>query len=62
MDEHGEAAVDATAEFMNLERSKVLAAMDYYDKYADEIDTEIAENDAVSIAAEAAWLAKQLPR
>lgn len=55
LDERGEAAVEATAEMLNLPETKVRAAMRYYAAYPAEIDAEIEQADTESAAAEAAW-------
>jgi hypothetical protein len=59
VDEHEPAAIAFTAEMMNLLESRVHAAIRYYTAYSDEIDREIAERDAESRAAKAAWEAAQ---
>lgn len=59
VDERGEAAVEATAEMMNLTEGQVRTAMHYYSAHATEIDDWIARADAEADAAYAAWEAEQ---
>lgn len=59
VDERGEAAVEATAELLTLTSSRVRVAMRYYASYEQEVDAEIAEADAASLAAERAWRTEQ---
>src|SRR5262245_43740950 len=59
IDERGSAAVEAAAEALTLPEPRVRAAMHYYAAYSEEIDTEVAQADEESAAAEAAWLAEQ---
>lgn len=55
IDERGDAAVEATAELAALSISRVRLAMRYYAEYVEEIDAEIAQNDAEADAALRAW-------
>jgi hypothetical protein len=59
VDERGEAAVEATAEMMNLTEGQVRTAMHCYSAHATEIDDWIAQADAEADAAYAAWEAEQ---
>jgi hypothetical protein len=59
VDERGPAAIEATAEMMNLLESRVHAAIRYYMAYPEEIDREITQADTESREAEAAWEAAQ---
>jgi hypothetical protein len=59
LDERGGSALPAAAEVLGLSESKVRVAMHYYSAYSDEIDAEVAQADAESAAAEAAWQAEQ---
>jgi hypothetical protein len=59
VDERGAAAVPAAAQLLGLPDSRVRVAMHYYSAYSTEIDAEVAQADAESAAAEAAWLAEQ---
>lgn len=59
IDERGEAAVAAVAELTNLPVSRVRVAMRYYADFRDEIDAEIAQNDAEAAAALRAWQAQR---
>lgn len=55
LDERGELAVAAAAELLSLPEAKVRIALHYYAAYPDEIDTEMAEADRISVEAEKAW-------
>lgn len=59
VDERGDRAVEATAELLHLTPSRIRVALRYYAGYEQEIDAEVAEADAASIAAERAWLTEQ---
>lgn len=59
VDERGDDAVDAVAELLALPEAKVRVALHYYAAYADEVDAEVAQADAESAAAEAAWEAER---
>lgn len=59
VDERGPASIDAAAEVFALDASRIGAAISYYGDYSDEIDAEIAEADAASARAEAAWRVQQ---
>jgi hypothetical protein len=55
IDERGPAALEAAAEILALDVSRINAAVSYYAEYADEIDAEIADAEAASVQAEQAW-------
>ena len=55
IDERGPAALDAAAEAVVLDSSRVATAVSYYGNYPDEIDAEISEADEASERAEQAW-------
>jgi hypothetical protein len=55
IDERGAAALEAAADVLGLDASRVAAAMTYYAEYRDEIDAEIANADEASVRAEEAW-------
>lgn len=55
----GEAAVEASADFMSLKPMLVRAAIGYYAAYPDEIDERIKRNVDEADAAEAAWRREQ---
>ena len=57
VDERDEGAIDAVAELLNLPRTRVLLAIDYYGRYPEEIDGQMREADEESLAAEKAWQA-----
>lgn len=59
IDERGEAALAAAVEQLSLSPARIRLALDYYSAYPDEIDTEIAQAEAASRAAEQAWHARQ---
>lgn len=59
VDERGEAAILATAELLALSPTRVRTALRYYSIFPDEIDAEIAQAHAASIAAERAWRSEQ---
>ncbi|MGY0234736.1 hypothetical protein [Longispora urticae] len=59
VDERGPSAVAATAEILSLQQPQIKIAIRYYADYAAEIDFEIAQADAESAAAQAAWEAEQ---
>jgi sarcosine oxidase gamma subunit len=59
VDERGPAALDAAAEVFAVDTSRISTAISYYGDYADEIDAEIADADAASARAEAAWRVQQ---
>jgi hypothetical protein len=54
-DERGPAALDAAADVLALDASRIATAVSYYGDYRDEIDAEIAAADEASARAEAAW-------
>lgn len=55
IDERGPAALEAAAEVLALDVSRVSTAVSYYADYPDEIDVEIADADEASARAEDAW-------
>jgi hypothetical protein len=59
VEERGPASIDAAAEVFALDASRIAAAISYYGDYSDEIDAEMAEADAASARAEAAWRVQQ---
>jgi len=59
IDARGARAVLAIAETLNLPVARVETALRYYAAYADEIDAEIADRDAESLAAEEEWHTRQ---
>jgi hypothetical protein len=59
VDERGEAAVAATAELLAIPPTRVRVAVRYYAAHEVEVDAEIAEADAASLAAERAWRTEQ---
>src|ERR1700689_4213570 len=54
-DERGPAALDAAADVLALDPSRIATAVSYYSDYRDEIDAEIADADEASVRAEEAW-------
>jgi len=58
-EERGASAIEAAAEALALPPARVRAALDYYSTFPDEIDREMAEAEAASLAAEAAWHSRQ---
>jgi len=59
VDERGPAAIDAAAEVLAVDASRISTAISYYGDYSEEIDAEIAEADEASARAEAAWRVQQ---
>ena len=59
VDERGEAAIEAAAELLALPPSRVRVAVRYYTAHEQEINTEIAEAEAASLAAEREWQAER---
>src|SRR5258706_14864499 len=59
IDERGPAALDAAAEVLAINASRIAIAMSYYTAFPDEIDAEIAEADDASARAEEAWRVQQ---
>ena len=59
VDERGPAAIDAAAEVFAVDTSRINTAISYYGDFVTEIDTEIADADAASAHAEAAWRVQQ---
>ena len=59
VDERGPAAIDAAAEVLAVDTSRISTAISYYGDYSGEIDAEIAEADEASARAEAAWHVQQ---
>jgi hypothetical protein len=58
-DERGPAALDAAAEVLAVDASRISAAVSYYGDYPQEIDAEIAGADEASARAEEAWRVQQ---
>lgn len=54
-DERGPAALDAAADVLALDASRIATAVSYYGDYRDEIDAEITDADEASVRAEEAW-------
>ena len=54
-DECGRAALDAAADVLALDASRISTAVSYYGDYRDEIDAEITDADEASVRAEEAW-------
>jgi hypothetical protein len=54
-DERGTAALDAAADVLALDASRIATAVSYYGDYRDEVDAEIADADEASARAEEAW-------
>lgn len=59
VDERGPAAIDAAAEVLAVDASRISTAISYYGDFSDEIDSEIAEANEASARAEAAWRIQQ---
>jgi len=59
VDERGPAAIDAAAEVLAVDASRISAAVSYYGDFQEEIDAEITEADEASERAEAAWRVQQ---
>ena len=59
IDERGPAALDAAAEVLAIDASRIAIAMSYYAAFPDGIDAEIAEADDASARAEEAWRVQQ---
>jgi len=59
IDERGPAALDAAAEVLAIDASRIAIAVSYYTAFPDEIDAEIAEADDASARAEEAWRVQQ---
>lgn len=55
IDERGEAAIEATAELLNLTENQVRLAMRYYAGYPADIDAEMARNAAEADGAYRVW-------
>ena len=55
IDERGPAALEAAAEILALDVSRITTAVSYYADYPDEIDDEIQAADDASARAEDAW-------
>ncbi len=52
-------AVASTAAEMSLSTRQVQVALDYYGSYAEEIDSEVVENERAAAEAFAAWEARR---
>ena len=61
IDERGPDAVGAAADVLGLTDAQVRTAMHYYSSYPAEVDEEVAQADAESRSAEAAWEAERRP-
>ena len=59
IDDRGDDSVAAVAELMSLPAAKVHVALRYYGDYPDEIDAEIAQNEADAEAGFEAWQARR---
>ena len=59
IDERGPAALDAAAEVLAIDASRIAIGVSYYTAFPDEIDAEIAEADDASARAEEAWRVQQ---
>ena len=59
VDERGPVAIDAAAEVLAVDASRISTAISYYGDYSDEIDAEIAAAEEASARAEAAWRIQQ---
>jgi len=59
IDERGAAALEAAAEVMALEVSRIATAVSYYGDYSDEIDAEIEAAEQAAAEAEEAWRIRQ---
>jgi hypothetical protein len=59
IDERGPTALEAAAEVLAVDASRIAAAVSYYGDYTGEIDAEITEADEASARAEAAWHVQQ---
>src|SRR5712692_11640583 len=55
IDERGPAALDAAAEALAVEPSRIATAVSYYTDYPAEIDAEIVDAEEASARAEEAW-------
>ena len=55
IDERGPAALEAAAEVLALDVSRIATAVSYYADYPGEIDAEIGDADEASARAEDAW-------
>jgi len=55
IDERGPAALDAAADVLRVEPSRIATAVSYYTDYPAEIDAEIADAEEASARAEEAW-------
>ena len=55
IDERGPAALEAAAEVLALDVSRISAAVSYYADYPEEIESEIADAEEASARAEEAW-------
>ena len=54
-----EAAVDSACELLALEPARVRLALRYYAAFSTEVDAEIADAEATSLAAESVWRDRQ---
>jgi hypothetical protein len=59
IDERGAAALEAAAEVMALDVSRIATAVSYYGDYSAEIDAEIEAAEQAAAEAEEAWRIRQ---
>jgi hypothetical protein len=59
IDERGAAALEAAAEVMALDGSRIATAVSYYGDYSDEIDAEVEAAEQAAVQAEEAWRIRQ---
>jgi hypothetical protein len=59
IDERGPAALDAAAEALAVEPSRIATAVSYYTDYPAEIEAEIGDAEEASARAEEAWRIQQ---
>lgn len=55
VDERGPVALEAAADVLALDVSRISTAVSYYADYPDEIDAEVADAEEASAHAEEAW-------
>jgi hypothetical protein len=59
IDERGAAALEAAAEVMALDVTRIATAVSYYGDYSNEIDAEIEAAEQAAAEAEEAWRIRQ---
>lgn len=59
LDAHGETALGEAATWLGLSEALVRVALGYYGEFPNEIDAEIAANDAAAERAEREWRTQQ---